>query len=173
MKQYLIPIFIVLAGCNTSVLGNYEERRPVRYDHADEIVTAYSYYGFTETTNRNQLKELTGIDPVQTEWCAAFVNAILRLEGKEGSESVSEYPLTARSFLQWGEEVKEPKSGDIVVFPRGAAWQGHVGFYVRTVKLSGVDNYVILGGNQDDSVSLEYYPAAKAISIRRRSPQPS
>ena len=95
------------------------------------------------------------------------------MEGKEGSESVSEYPLTARSFLNWGTEVKNPESGDIIVFPRGQAWQGHVGFYVRTTNIEGEPHYVILGGNQDDKVSLEFYPASKAIGIRRHSPQPS
>lgn len=167
MKQYLLPVAILLAGCNISIAKDVEVRKPLRIEYSDVIVTAYSYHGYTESDNRAQLKELTGVDPVQTEWCAAFVNAVLHQEGKEGSESVSKYPLTARSFLKWGEEVKEPKTGDIVVFPRGEAWQGHVGFYVRTVILSGVENYVILGGNQDNSVSLEYYPASKALSIRR------
>lgn len=167
MKQYLLPAAILLAGCNISIAQDVEDRKPLRIEYSDVIVTAYSYYGYTENDNRAQLKELTGVDPVQTEWCAAFVNAVLHKEGKEGSESVSKYPLTARSFLKWGEEVKEPKTGDIVVFPRGDSWQGHVGFYVRTVILSGVETYVILGGNQDNSVSLEYYPASKALSIRR------
>jgi uncharacterized protein (TIGR02594 family) len=166
MRHYIIPAVFLLVGCGDAS-SNYDTT-PFRSIHSDEVVLAYSFYGWKETTHRNQLKELVGVDPVQTEWCAAFVNAVLRLNGKEGSESVSEYPLTARSFLAWGTAVKEPESGDIVVFPRGnQGWQGHVGFYVRTAMFNGEEHYVILGGNQDDSVSLEYYPASKAIGIRR------
>ena len=164
MRLFLIPVVFLLAGCNAT---SAFDRKPTHPIHPSHIVTAYSYYGWSESTHRKQLKELTGVDTVQTEWCAAFVNAVLASEGIEGSESVSEHPLMARSFLQWGEEVKEPKSGDVVVFPRGEPWQGHVGFYVRTVMLSGVPNYVIIGGNQSDSVSIDYYPASQAISIRR------
>lgn len=108
------------------------------------------------------------IDPVRYEWCAAFVNASLYVNGVPGSESVSNYPLTARSFLQWGEGVENPRLGDIIIFPRGnQGWQGHVGFYINTQEVNGVLYYVILGGNQDNEVSYELYPANKALGIRR------
>jgi uncharacterized protein (TIGR02594 family) len=85
-----------------------------------------------------------------------------------GSESVSQYPLVARSFLAWGKRVKDPRPGDIVVFPRGTqAWQGHVGFYYGTVYQNGKKFYQILGGNQDNSVNIKLFPARSAISIRR------
>jgi hypothetical protein len=61
-----------------------------------------------------------------------------------------------------------PEFGDIVVFPRGnQGWQGHVGFYIETVQVDGIDHYVILGGNQKNKVSYDLYPASKAIAIRR------
>jgi len=161
----LYPPLLLLMGCG-QVTSAYD-RRPVKTVHSDIIVSAYAYHGLSETTHRSELRELIGVDPVQTEWCAAYVNAILQQNDIEGSDSVSEYPLTARSFLAWGTPVKEPKSGDVVIFPRGEPWQGHVGFYVRTAIFNGEKHYVILGGNQDNSVSLEYYPASKAIGIRR------
>jgi uncharacterized protein (TIGR02594 family) len=124
--------------------------------------------GMNERTHRQELKELTGVDPVRTEWCAAFVNAILDLNDIPGSEEVSDYPLTARSFLNWGVPVQTPIKGDLVVFPRGnKGWQGHVGFYITTKYINGVSYYVILGGNQNDSVSYELYRASSALSIRR------
>ena len=169
MIKYLLPATLLMAGCNISTASH--ERDAIRTKHPQQIVSAYSYYGWTESKNRKELTELVGVDPVETEWCAAFVNAVLHGEGIEGSETVSAFPLTARSFVTWGTEVKKPQSGDVVVFPRGEPWQGHVGFYVRTVMVEGVPNYLILGGNQDNSVSLKLYPATQAIAIRRHSPQ--
>jgi hypothetical protein len=61
-----------------------------------------------------------------------------------------------------------PKPGDVVVFPRGRqSWQGHVGFYVDTVSVDGKVYWQILGGNQKNSVSVELYPASRAIGVRR------
>ena len=55
--------------------------------------------------------------------------------------------------------------GDIVVFPRGnKGWQGHVGFYVGR-HASG--KWVILGGNQSNSVRYDLYDPKKALGIRR------
>lgn len=167
----MLPAFFLLAGCSMSS-ANFDINAK-RTNHPKQIVTAYSYYGLEESKNRGELKGLLGVDPVHTEWCAAFVNAVLKSEGIEGTESISAFPLTARSFLMWGEEVKKPQSGDVVVFPRGEPWQGHVGFYVRSVTKPDGEYYLILGGNQEDKVSLQYYPAAKAISVRRHLPQPS
>lgn len=147
--RYTILAFL-LCGCVTT-------------QHAT-VNTAEQYNGLNERTNRQELTELMGVDPVRYEWCAAFVNSILDLNDIPGTES-----LLARSFLSWGEKVTdEPQKGDIVVFPRGRqGWQGHVGFYIETRMVDGITHYLILGGNQDNSVSYELYPAWKALSIRR------
>ena len=132
------------------------------------IAEARKFYGLHEEKDRKQIKELVGVDPVRTEWCAAFANAILDLQGIPGSESVSEYPLMARSFINWGDkvEVEDIQRGDIVVFPRGdQGWQGHVGFYVNTQD----NKWVVLGGNQDNNVSYGLYDPKKVIAIRRKT----
>ena len=124
-----------------------------------------------ERQNRSELKELVGVDPVRTEWCAAFVNAVLE-ESKIESNKGHKYPLTARAFLDWGQKVHKQniQAGDLVIFPRGnEGWQGHVGFYIKTQTINGQDFYYILGGNQNNKVSIVAYPARKALGIRRNS----
>jgi uncharacterized protein (TIGR02594 family) len=139
-----------------------------RTETLDYLVVANAMVGLNERTNRAELKNFLGVDPVQYEWCAAFVNAILNIHGIPGSESVHDHPLLARSFLDWGDPVQEPLYGDVVVFPRGnAGWQGHVGFYIQTVMVDDRKYYVILGGNQDNSITYDLYPASSAIGIRR------
>ena len=160
---YLSSIFaIATTGCSSEAPG--------RGVIVDSLLYSAAYHlGLEEQENRQELKRVLGVDPVNTEWCAAFVNAILSLNDIPGSESVSDYPLTARSFMKWGVAVDTPQVGDIVVFPRGnSSWQGHVGFFVKPYKYQGIDYYLILGGNQDNSVSYDFYPASKAIAIRRR-----
>lgn len=133
---------------------------------------AYYYYGLDENKDRQLIKEIAGVDPVTTEWCAAFVNMILLEQGLPTSASVSDYPLMARSFLFWGDRVTgEPQQGDIVVFERGnRGWQGHVAFYVSKTVSDGKVYYNVLGGNQNDKVSIDVYPATKVLDIRRLRP---
>lgn len=134
------------------------------------LLRAYQFINFDEQTHRAELKAFMDIDPVRIEWCAAFINAVLNDSGIAGSESVSRYPLTARSFLDWGTFVNKPQPGDLVIFPRGSeAWQGHVGFYLGTSTVNGKEFYQILGGNQSNKVSIELYPADTAIGIRRHA----
>ncbi len=169
-------LLTAIAGC-TDVQGIdrkpaieslFEKPKPA----AMTTMIAFQYLNYGEQTHRAELKQLTGVDPVRTEWCAAFVNAVLRDSNTPGSESVSDYPLLARSFLDWGEKVTgEPQPGDIIVFPRGGSqWQGHVGFYFGTVNVGDITYYKILGGNQNNKVNVELYPAYKALGIRRESP---
>lgn len=137
-----------------------------RPDGSDSVMTAQPYVGLEERQHRRELKELTGVDPVRTEWCAAFVNAVLELDNIPGSDSVSNYPLTARSFLTWGNKVDpaDIQRGDIVVFPRGnAGWQGHVGFFVEEIH----GRWIILGGNQENSVRYDVFEPSYALDVRR------
>ena len=159
MKYLLLILSInILAACAT------------QSNTMSTVSAATPYIGLEERQNRKELRELTGVDPVRTEWCAAFVNAILELEDIPGSESVSDNPLMARSFLDWGTRVEkvDVQKGDIVVFPRGnQGWQGHVGFYVQTQVHNGKEYWLILGGNQDNKVRYDLYPANRVIGIRR------
>jgi len=158
IKQLLwtISFTSVLAGCNAS--------------QPDPVVSAQPFIGLEERQDRKQIKEFVGVDPVRTEWCAAFVNAVLELDGIPGSESVSDVPLMARSFLTWGDPV-EPENiqrGDVVIFPRGdRGWQGHVGFYTETQTVNGQTYWVILGGNQKNEVRYDLYNPKHALGIRR------
>ena len=150
-------VALCLAGCSAE------------NSNSNSANAASAFIGLNEWNNRDQIADLVGVDPIITEWCAAFVNYILDNNGIPGSESVSQYPLLARSFLDWGETVEQPVIGDIVVFPRGnQGWQGHVGFYIMSQEKNGIEYYYILGGNQrDDMVSLDLFPADHALGIRR------
>jgi uncharacterized protein (TIGR02594 family) len=138
---------------------------------ADPVIAAQPFIGLEERANRQELKQLMSIDPVRYEWCAAFVNAILELEHIPNLNDIEHpHPLLARAFLQWGEPVEKEniQRGDVVVFPRGTAgWQGHVGFYVETVVEDGEEYWVILGGNQDQSVSYALYNPRSSLGVRR------
>ena len=151
--------------------GQESEQKEIRLNNINPAFKAASYLGYTERTHRAELKELTGVDPVRTEWCAAFINAVLEESGIT-SNNDHKYPLTARAFLDWGMSVSKEdiKPGDIVVFPRGTqGWQGHVGFYLRSTDINGVEYYYILGGNQSNKVSIELYRASRALGIRSHS----
>lgn len=127
------------------------------------VLTAIQYVGLNERTDRRELTDLLGVDPTRVAWCAAFVNIILDQHNITGTGS-----LLAQSFLEFGTEVDSPKVGDIVIFERGdEGWQGHVGFYINTVKEGGVEYYKVLGGNQRNNISFELYPVRKLLGIRR------
>lgn len=101
------------------------------------------------------------VDPAQTAWCAAFVNAVLGESGRTGTDS-----LMARSFLKYGKESKQPTEGDIVVLTRGNpnGPYGHVGFY------AGRDedgNVKVLGGNQGGGVNVRSFPESQVLGFRK------
>lgn len=140
----------------------------IKTHQLNPVFQGIKFLDYTEKEDRRELKELTGVDPVRIEWCAAFVNAILE-KSDIPSNKDHKYPLVARSFLDWGEAVVVPEMGDIVVFPRGdQGWQGHVGFYVKQQEIDGVLYYYILGGNQKNSVRVDLYRADRALGIRRQ-----
>lgn len=148
----------------------------VRVSAENPLSVAEQFLGYNENTHRTELRNFMGVDPRSTEWCAAFVNSVLHTLGQPGSETISAHPLLARSFVDWGVPVdhkeQDPEPGDVVVFPRGRqSWQGHVGFYVDTVTIDGKDYWQILGGNQNNAVTIELYDPRRAIAVRR-TPEP-
>lgn len=98
-----------------------------------------------------------GGDDSVVPWCAIFVNACLSMAGVKGSGSAM-----ARSFVKHPdfERLDAPQVGCITVISssRGPA-SGHVFFYTgeNGLMLQG------LGGNQNDSVSVEQFQKAKLV----------
>ena len=131
----------------------------------DLITTAESALGLNENKQKETLTNFLSaggvdIDPSQTAWCAAFVNATLAKTGLDGTGA-----LNARSFLEWGTGVDTPQLGDIVVLSRGNnPAQGHVGFF-KGFDANG--DILILGGNQSDAVSVSSYSKDRLLGFRR------
>ena len=140
-------------------------------NNLDAVSTAVKYIDWDERQQRDEIKAFTGVDPVRTEWCAAFLNAVLEESGTPSIASMGhEHPLLARSYLEWGVEVEFPVPGDVVIFPRGTeGWQGHVGIFIEQREINGEQYYMILGGNQDNTVSIAPYRANRKLGIRRFS----
>lgn len=160
MRHFLFCL-VLLTGCTNPDYINTKTS-------VSHVAYAFDYLGYHEHKNRRELKELTGVDPVNTEWCAAFVNAVLYNNGYLGSDAFSDYPLMARSFITYGEQVETPEVGDIVVFPRGSTgWQGHVGFYLRTDIINNKAYYIILSGNDYNEVRVSRYSARSTLAIVR------
>jgi len=150
---YIICFFSLIVSCHPS--------------QTISVHTASEYVGLNEKYNSKEIKDFVGVDPRYTEWCAAFVNAVLEEDGIPNLFTLNyDAPLLARSFLTWGEKVnpEDIQKGDLVIFPRGDSdWKGHVGFYIETVD----GRWLILGGNQNNEVAYDYYKPRDAIGIRR------
>lgn len=98
-----------------------------------------------------------GIKDDETPWCAAFVGAMLERVGIVSSRFES-----ARSYLTWGRPLQRGALGCIVVLGRGGGL-GHVGF------LAGVDSrgwLMLLGGNQDNRVSIAPFNPERVLGLR-------
>lgn len=163
--RYLIILITLLGGCSNSgnVLARFDKPEPVIEYRISPVLIALQDFGFNEQDDQNELKQDLGFDPVETPWCAAYMNAVLEKVGIQGTDS-----NLARSFINFGEEVESPSFGDIVVFERPPiSWQGHVGFYINSTTIDEIEYYRILGGNQSNEVSIAPYPVSQVISIRK------
>lgn len=140
---------------------------------ADPFQIAAKQLGMNERDQNAALSEYlsnggVNLDPAVTAWCAAYVNATLAQTGMEGTGS-----NLARSFLEWGQEVKDPMKGDIVVFSRGDpnGPYGHVGFFDGYNEDGTIR---VLGGNQGSAgeVSIANYSPDRLLGFRRAEGMP-
>jgi uncharacterized protein (TIGR02594 family) len=102
-----------------------------------------------------------GIKDDETPWCAAFVGGVLEEVGLMSSRFES-----AASYLDWGVPLKKPTLGAVVVLTRPGG--NHVGFF------AGIDrdgHWLLLGGNQSDSVSVAAFPPTRVMAGGVRWPE--
>lgn len=103
----------------------------------------------------------------ETPWCAAFVGAILKRSGHKGTGS-----LWALDYEKWGEQLADVAYGAIATKKRknsaGKVVGGHVFFVVGWKG----DTVYALGGNQQDSVSIQEYPRQVITALRWPSSAP-
>ena len=149
-------------------------------------VTAYSmaerFIGIKEQAGRevhnSQIMAMLKLDTSypredETPWCSAFMNYICWLLDLPRSKS-----LRARSWLRVGRpvELERARPGfDVVILSRGLnapgpsviKAPGHVGLYSGQTYNHSVE---LLGGNQNDSVSIKSYPASRVLGVRRLLP---
>lgn len=156
------------------------------------LVFANKYLGFDENNTEHQatikgflnqavpgyIKNDGAVTKDKNAWCAAFVNNILT----EGKFDTLDYGkdnynlIRAKQYSNIGspvESVNEAKPGDVMVtrkwvvnedHPKGY-WQYHTGFY--SGKKDG--KYTMLGGNQNDKVSVRTISEDSIYSVRRVS----
>mgnify|MGYP003626343705 FL=1 len=137
------------------------------------INIALSQYGVTEIIGYqhnpvvlNYFKEIghTWVATDETAWCSSFVNWVALRANLERS-----HKLTARSWLNVGTAINQPKINDVVIFWRHkkSSWKGHVGFFIG---YSEDKKYIyVLGGNQNNQVNIKKYPVYRLLGFRRLS----
>jgi uncharacterized protein (TIGR02594 family) len=97
-----------------------------------------------------------GIKTDEVFWCAAYVGGCLEAVG-----IISIRFESARSYMDWGVPLKRPVPGCIAVFSRKGG--GHVGFVVAA---DTTGRLLILGGNQNDQVSIAPFSRDRVIGYR-------
>ncbi|MFZ6647214.1 TIGR02594 family protein [Undibacterium sp. TJN25] len=114
-------------------------------------------------TEYHQHTNIRGYDD-KVAWCSSFADWCMRQAGIAGTGSA-----LARSWLEWGAALQQPRPGCVVVVTRDdpASWKGHVGFYLR----SDAEFIYLLGGNQLDEVREHFYPLDSVLGYRW--PEPS
>ena len=126
---------------------------------------AFNYLGIKEIPGKEshpkvaEWLQMIGL-PASDEyaWCAAAMNGILSESGIEGTRK-----SLARSYLNWGTVLIEPKLGCVVILDRGdQPWMGHVSFY-----LDGHNHLIYcLGGNQMNRFGISMYMESKVLGYR-------
>lgn len=95
----------------------------------------------------------------ETAWCSSFANWCMIQAGHRGTNRAN-----ARSWLDWGQALDEPRYGCVTVLWRESrsSWKGHVAFFNS---MSG-SNLSLLGGNQSNSVRLSNYASSRVLGYR-------
>ncbi len=90
-------------------------------------------------------------------WCGLFVAEAIEFAGLEAPKHL----YRAKAWLKWGEPIKAPVFGCVVIFGRKGG--GHVAFVVgRDPK----GRLMCLGGNQANKVSIAPFDTSRVLGYR-------
>ncbi len=89
-------------------------------------------------------------------WCALYANMVLTKVGLEGTET-----LWALDWANWGQRLPGPAVGAFAPMRRDGG--GHIAIVVGRDQNG---NLMCLGGNQDDAVNIQPFPARRPLGFR-------
>lgn len=93
----------------------------------------------------------------EVPWCSSFVNWVLQTAGYPTTRSAA-----ARSWVRYGKACEMQRAAIVVLSRGNNPAFGHVGFIDR---FDG--SYVwVLGGNQNNRVSIARYPLSRVVACR-------
>jgi len=109
-------------------------------------------------TEYHEGTNIAGYDD-KAAWCSSFLDWVFRKSHYPGTGSA-----LARSWLDWGEPLEQPRYGCVVVLEREEpdGWQGHVGLFLKIEN----ERIYLLGGNQLDEVRKHDYPQSSVLGYR-------
>jgi uncharacterized protein (TIGR02594 family) len=92
----------------------------------------------------------------EVPWCSAFVSWCLQQANMKSTRNA-----WARSYCSYGTKADKPRYGCVVVLERGTD-AGHVGFYLDET----TDAVYLLGGNQGDAVTKQWFAKSRVLAYR-------
>lgn len=132
------------------------------------IIKAFEYLGISEIAGDKSNLVIDGMFKAvgfagftdDIAWCTAYVGAVLKSLGLDYLKS-----LHARDYADYGCATGEPIPGSVVVLWRDSedSQNGHIGFFIAM----DADNVWILGGNQNNQVTIQKYSRKRVISFRQ------
>lgn len=96
-------------------------------------------------------------DDDETPWCGVFVAHCLEVSG----QFIPKHWYRAKEYLKCGERIDKPCFGCLVIFGRNGG--GHVGFVVG---LDQQGRLLVIGGNQNNQVSVAPFPVSRVLGYR-------
>lgn len=153
----------------------FPDRKPSKaiIDNPPWIMEALKVRGLNEVINKQELIEWlrsdgsTIGDPQKFPWCGDYVQTSLELGvPNEPLPAVIQHnPYWALNWQNYGIEA-QPQYGALLVFKRKGG--GHVGFYMAETPTF----YLVLGGNQKNTVSITKVAKKRCVAVRWPSTVP-